>query len=37
MTIAESIWEPMRQAGIKLLGGGESRAVRRRTALLPPT
>jgi HK97 family phage portal protein len=35
MTIAESIWEPMRQAGIKLLGGGESRAVRRRTAPLP--
>ncbi len=35
MTIAEKIWEPVRQAGARLLAGGEAKAQKRRTAPLP--
>ena len=34
MTIAEKMWEPVRRAGVRMLGGG-SAAPRRRTSPLP--
>ena len=35
MKIAEKIWEPVRQAGVRMLGGG-SAVAKRKTAPLPP-
>jgi hypothetical protein len=35
MTIAEKIWEPVWQAGLRLLAGGEAKVEKRRTLPLP--
>jgi len=35
MTIAEKIWEPVRQVGARLLGAGDGGAQKRKTAPLP--
>jgi HK97 family phage portal protein len=35
MKIAEKIWEPVRRAGVRMLGSGGSETPRRRTAPLP--
>ena len=35
MKIAEKIWEPVRRAGVRVLGGKDASAPRRRTAPLP--
>jgi hypothetical protein len=35
MRIAEKIWEPVRRAGVRVLGGNQTPAPKRRTAPLP--
>jgi hypothetical protein len=35
MKIAEKIWEPVRRAGVRMLGGSEAPAPKRKTAPLP--
>jgi phage portal protein BeeE len=35
MKIAEKIWEPMRRAGVRMLGGSQAPASKRKTAPLP--
>ncbi len=35
MKIAEKIWEPVRRAGVRVLGGNRASAPKRKTAPLP--
>ena len=35
MKIAEKIWEPVRRAGVRMLGGSNASAPKRKTAPLP--